>query len=204
MVLLARTTGALEEIDDAIRHDGGQATLIPQDIRDFDKIDLLGPLLAEKFGGLDIFVGNAGVLGTLAPVGHSKAGDWQKVMDVNLNANFRLIRTLDPLLQAAPAGRVIFTTSGLGERPLAYWGAYGASKAGLNMLAQIYAAETQKTSLKINLVDPGVVQTALLDDAFPGGYQGKTRSPDDVVPAYLALADTDCPHHGEIIRAADY
>jgi NAD(P)-dependent dehydrogenase (short-subunit alcohol dehydrogenase family) len=201
VVLMARTAGALEEVDDAIRAAGGTATLMPQDIRDFEKIDLLGPLLADRFKRLDIFVGNAGFLGTLAPLGHTKSGEWQKVMDINLNANFRLIRTLDPLLRGAEAGRAVFTTSGLAEHALAYWGAYSASKAGLNMLGRMYAAETEKTNVRVNLVDPGIVDTAMLRDAFPGGYQGAAKKPEDVTPAYLELAAPSCKKHGEIVKA---
>lgn len=202
VVLLARTVGGLEETDDAIRAAGGNATLMPQDIRDFDKIDMLGPLLAERFGRLDIFVGNAGVLGTLTPLGHMQAGEWQKVMDTNLNANFRLIRTLDPMLRASDAGRAVFTSSGLAEKVLAYWGAYSTSKAGLNMLGRMYAAETEKTNLRVNLVDPGIVDTAMLAAAYPGGYQGDDAAkPEDVVATYLALCSPACTRHGEIVKA---
>jgi len=201
VVLMARTVGGLEEVDDAIRAAGGQATLMPQDLRDFDKLDLLGPLLADKFGRLDIFIGNAGMIGTLGPLAHTKAGEWQKVMDVNFNANFRLIRSLDPLLRASDAGRVVFTTSGLGERALAYWGSYATSKAALNMLGKMYAAETAQTPIKVNLVDPGIVDTALLSEAFPGGYQGGTGKPEDVAPTFLALAAPSCAQSGEIIKA---
>lgn len=198
-VLVARTTGALEELDDEIRGAGGQATLMPLDLRDFDKIDVLGPALAQKFGRLDIMVGNAGMLGTLGPLPHTDAKEWQRVMDVNVNANFRLIRTLDPLLRAAEAGRMIFTSSGLAQRPFAYWGAYCTSKAALEMMVKTYAAEVEKTRLRVNLVDPGTVDTAMLAQAFPGGYQGNLRKPEDVVPVFLKLAAADCEHHGQVV-----
>lgn len=199
VILTARTTGALEELDDEIRQAGGQATLIPQDLRDFEKIDMLGPALAEKFGNLDIFIGNAGTLGTLGPLAHTDAKKWQAVMDVNLNANFRLIRTLDPLLRAAPAGRMVFTSSGLAQRPLAYFGAYCASKAGLELMVKTYAAETEKTALRVNLVDPGVVDTAMIREAFPGGYQGELRRPEDVAPVFLRLIAPECKEHGTVV-----
>lgn len=204
VILVARTVGGLEALDDEIRAAGGTATLMPLDLGKLDDIDRLGPTLATRFGGLDILVANAGMLGTLAPVAHGTAMDWNKVLSLNYGANFRLIRTLDPMLRAAPAGRAIFTSSGLGERPLAYWGPYCVSKAALNMLAQVYAAETQKTNLRVNLVDPGTVDTAMLREAFPGGYQGETRKPADVTGVYLALAADACPHHGEILRASDF
>ncbi len=200
IVLMARTQGGLEEIDDAIRAAGGAATLMPQDIRDFEKIDMLGPLLQQRFGRLDIFIGNAGVLGTLGPLAHTKAGEWQKVMDVNLNANFRLIRTLDPLLRASDAGRVVLTTSGLAQNVMAYWGAYSASKAGLNMLGKMYAAETVKTPLRVNLLDPGVIDTALLREAFPGGFPGRTGDVAAVARAFADLCAPSCTRHGEIVK----
>lgn len=202
LILLARTVGALEALDDEIRGLGGQATLIPQDLTAFDKIDTLGPALAEKFGGLDIFVGNAGMLGTLGPLPHSKAQEWQKVMDVNVNANYRLIRTLDPLLRASDAGRMIFTSSGLARKPFAYWGAYCTSKAALEMMVKTYAAEVGKTNLRVNLVDPGTVDTAMIKEAFPGGYPGALRKPEDVAPLYLELAAPDCRRHGEVVGPA--
>lgn len=202
VVLLARTVGGLEEVDDAIRAAGGSATLMPQDLLDFDKIDRLGPALAERFGGLDIVVGNAGMLGTLGPLPHADAKVWQRVMDVNLTANFRLIRTLDPLLRAAKSGRAIFTSCGLARKPLAYWGAYCASKAALELMVQSYAAEVENTALRVNLVDPGIVDTAMLAAAFPGGFQGQARKPEDVVPVFLELACPTCQLHGEVAGAA--
>lgn len=203
VILAARTVGGLEETDDAVRKAGGAATLMPLDISKLDELDRMGPTLAQSFGGLDIFVGNAGMLGTLGPLPHADAKNWQKTLDVNLNANFRLLRSLDPLLRAAPAGRAIFTSSGLAQKPLAYWGAYCASKAALEMMVKVYAAETANTNIRANLVDPGLVDTAMLREAFPGGFQGETKTPQDVVPAYLALAAADCTMHGKIVLAGN-
>jgi len=200
VIVLARTTGALEELDDEIQSAGGTATLMPLDLRDFDKIDVLGPALAGKFGKLDIFVGNAAQLGTLGPLPHGDAKEWQRIMDVNVNANYRLIRTLDPLVRASAAGRMIFTSSGLAQKPFAYWGAYCTSKAALEMMVKTYAAENEKTKMRINLVDPGIVDTKMLGEAFPGGYQGEgLRQPEDVVPVFMELASPDCVKHGEVV-----
>jgi NAD(P)-dependent dehydrogenase (short-subunit alcohol dehydrogenase family) len=199
VILLARTVGGLEEVDDAIRAGGGKATLMPLDLVKLDDVDALGPAIAERFGGLDIFVGNAAVLGTLGPVHHLKPRAWEKALAVNLMANIRLVRTLEPLLRASDAGRVVFTTSGLGEQPLAYWGPYCTTKAALNMFAQTYAAETEETALRVNLVSPGVVDTAMIREAFPGGYQGTLKKPEDVVGAYLELVSPGCKKHGEIV-----
>ncbi|HEY8191920.1 MAG TPA: SDR family NAD(P)-dependent oxidoreductase [Alphaproteobacteria bacterium] len=201
VILIARTVGGLEEVDDAVRAAGGRATLMPLDISKLDDLDKLGPTIAANFGKLDIFVGNAGVLGTLGPLGHTDAKVWNRVMDVNLHANFRLIRTLEPLLRASPAGRVICTSSGLAQLPLAYWAAYCASKAAVEMMVKVYAAETEKTNIRANLVDPGLVETAMLREAFPGGYPGVTRKPEDTVGAYLELAAPGCRKNGEVVKA---
>ncbi len=200
VILLARTTGALEALDDSIRNAGGTATLMPVDLSDLDPLDHLGPALAERFGKLDIFVGNAGMLGTLCPLSHGDAKEWQRVMDVNVGANFRLIRTLDPLLQASDAGRVIFTGSGLYDSPRSYWHAYATSKAALHMMAMTYAAENDKTSVNVNIIHPGPVETRMLGSAFPGGYKGDDlKKPEDIAPLYLALTDPACEKHGEAV-----
>ena len=199
VVLLARTVGALEALDDKIRAAGGQATLIPMDLRDPEPLDNLGPLLMQKFGRLDIFVANAGMLGTLTPLPHQKAGEWEKVMNVNLNANFRLVRTLDPVLRASDAGRAIFVTSSAAEGR-AYWGAYGISKAALEALARTWASETEKTKLRVNMIDPGGIRTAMRAEAFPGEDKEALPLPEEVVPAFLELASLGCVKHGEIVR----
>jgi len=203
LILVARTVGALEQVDDEIRAAGGEkATLMPLDLSKLDRLDKMGPTIAEQFGGLDIFVGNAAMLGTLGPMTHMDAKIWHDVWDVNLHANFRLIRTLDPLLRAAPAGRVVCTSSALAQMPLAYWGVYCASKAALEMMVKVYATETEKTNIRANLVDPGIVDTAMLREAFPGGHPGEeVKKPEDVVPAFLELAADHCTKHGDIVQA---
>ena len=202
VILLARTVGALEEVDDAIRGAGGSATLMPQDLGKLGELDKLGPVLARRFGRLDILVGNAAMLGTLTPVTHMETMEWQRVISLNLAANLRLLRSAENLLRASDAGRVIFTTSGLARKPLAYWGAYCASKAALEMTALTYAAEVAETAMRVNLVDPGIVDTAMLREAFPGGYQGRTQSVDQVAEAFLGLALPSCTRHGEVVKVA--
>src|SRR5215471_16884010 len=122
VVLAARTVGGLEEVDDAVRAVAGSATLVPLDLRDFVKIDELAAALFDRYRRLDILVGNAAEFGAFSPLGHIDPATWTAVIDLNLTANWRLIRAMDPLLRAAPAGRAIFVTSGIAHRSPAYWG----------------------------------------------------------------------------------
>jgi len=202
LVLVARTVGGLEETDDAVRRAGGQpATLLPLDLRDFNKIDQLGAALFERFGRLDILVGNAGVLGTLSPTGHIQPEVWQQVLDINLTANWRLIRSLDALLRASDAGRAVFVTSGAAAGAFPYWGAYATSKAALEMLVRTYAAEVAKTALKVNLLDPGVVRTRMRAQAFPGEDAERLATPENAAELFVELAAAECTRHGEVVRA---
>jgi NAD(P)-dependent dehydrogenase (short-subunit alcohol dehydrogenase family) len=198
VVAVARTTGALEELDDEIRADGGHpATLVPMDLADFAAIDRLGGALFERHGRLDVLVGNAGQLGTLSPTGHIDPQTWQQVMDINVTANWRLIRSMDVLLRQAPAGRAIFVTSGITGTTLPYWSAYAASKAALEALALTYAAELNKTDVRVNLLDPGVVRTAMRAKAFPGERAEDLTPPEAVTDLFVDLALPSCSHHGE-------
>ena len=201
VVALARTVGGLEELDDDIRAAGGTATLLPLDLRKFDGIDQMGAALYQRFGRLDVLVGNAGVLGSLSPMGHFEPKVWAEVMEVNLTANWRLIRALDPLLRLSEAGRFIFTTCAAGHEATPYWGAYAASKAALESMAKIYAGEMTKTNVRVNLIDPGIVRTKLRAQGFPGEDRSKLRSPEDVTESFVMLATADCARHGEVVRA---
>jgi NAD(P)-dependent dehydrogenase (short-subunit alcohol dehydrogenase family) len=165
LLLVARDEKKLEEADDRIRALGGQATLLPFDLMETEKIASFGPAIAEKFGRLDIFVGNAAVLGTLGPAAHTDAKVWRNVLRVNLQANAALLRTLDPLLRASGHGRAIFTTCALG---VANWAPYAASKAGLERLVLSYGAEAEFAGVKSLCIDPGVLATGLRAEAFPG------------------------------------
>jgi len=198
VVLLARTVGGLEEVDDAIRRAGGSATLVPQDLTaDQGKLDMLGPMIYERFGRLDIFVANAGQLGTIGPMAHAVPKDWDRVLGVTVTANMRLIRTVDPLMRASDAGRALFVTDSVGRIPTAYWSGYAAAKAALEMMALTWAQETVKTPLRVNLVDPGPVATELRAKAFPGEDPKTLRQPDDVAGAFVDLVAPDCTRHGE-------
>jgi NAD(P)-dependent dehydrogenase (short-subunit alcohol dehydrogenase family) len=203
LVLAARTVGGLEEVDDKVRAAGGSATLVPVDLRDFVKIDELAAALFDRWGRLDILVGNAAEFGVFSPLGHIDPATWSEVIDLNLTANWRLIRAMDPLLRAAPAGRAIFVTSGVAHGVRPYWGPYAISKAGLEMLVKIYAGEITKTRVRANLIDPGIVRTRLRARAFPGEDPAHLPPPESVADAFLALALPECTRNGEILGASD-
>lgn len=202
VILAARTVGGLEAVDDAIRQAGGNATLVPLDLRQHDLIDQLGASIYERWGKLDIVLGNAAILGQLTPLHHVEPSLWQEVMDINLTANYRLIRSMDPLLRRSDAGRVIFVTSGVARRNFAYWGPYGVSKAALEAMGHTYAEEVRDTPIKVNLFDPGTVRTAMRAQAFPGENPQTLPDPAAVARQLLALAEPTCASHGAITRAA--
>ena len=191
VILVARTTGALEEVDDAIKEQGGggAATLVTMDLREFAAIDDLGGQIFQRWGKLDILVGNAGILGDLSPVGHIRPEVWQRAFDVNVTANYRLIRSLDPLLRQSDAGRAVFVTSGAAHSLPPYWALYSSTKAALEALAQTYARETRKTNVRVNLVNPGPTRTALRAAAFPGEEPGQLPPPEHVAETLIRLAE---------------
>jgi NAD(P)-dependent dehydrogenase (short-subunit alcohol dehydrogenase family) len=202
LVLAARTTGGLEEVDDEVGAAGGSATLVPVDLRDFVKIDELAAALFDRYGRLDILVGNAAEFGIFSPLGHIDPATWAEVTDLNLTANWRLIRAMDPLLRAAPAGRAIFVTAEVARRASAYWGPYAVSKAGLETLVKIYAGEISKTRVRANLIDPGVVRTRLRAQAYPGEDPTHLPPPESIADAFLALALPECARNGELITVS--
>ena len=199
VVAAARTVGGLEEVDDRIRARGGSTTLVPLDLRDFIKIDELAARLYERYGRLDILVGNAGEFGAFSPLGHIDPTLWGEVIELNLTANWRLIRAMDPLLRAAPAGRAIFVTSRLGRDAPPYYGPYAVAKAGLETLVRIYAGEIARTRVRANLIDPGSVRTRLRARIFPGENPAALPAPETAAQAFLDLALPKCTRNGEIV-----
>lgn len=204
LVLIARTQGGLEEVDDAIRAATGRgATLLPFDLQKQEKeLDMVGPSIVERFGRLDILVHNAGALNKLTPVAHIEPKDWAEVMAVNLTAAWRLIRTCDPPLRASDAGRAVFLTTGRVARPKAYWGMYGATKAGMEHLVQTWAQEVASTPLRVNLADPGVVATKMRATAMPGEDPASIAQPADIAPALAALCLPSETRHGARIEVS--
>jgi NAD(P)-dependent dehydrogenase (short-subunit alcohol dehydrogenase family) len=200
LILAARTQGGLEEVDDEIREFGEGATLVPADLTDYAVIDKIGAAIYERWGRLDVVVGNAGLLGVLSPLGHISPETWEQVLAVNLTVNWRLIRSLDPLLRTSDAGRAIFVTSGVsGGR--AYWGAYAVSKAALESMVKTYAHEVAKTNVRANLVNPGATRTRMRAQAYPGENPDTLRSPESITGVFVDLAEPACTLNGEVVDA---
>lgn len=204
LILIARTRGGLVEADDDIRAAGGTATLVEMDLTDATKLDALGPSLLPRFPHIDVLIANAAILGPMSPLTHISAKDWTDVLDINLTVNWRLIRTLDPLLQRAPAGRAVFVSSNLARSCRAYWGPYAVSKAGLEALVKVYAKEVASTNLKVNLFDPGATRTAMRAKAMPGENPQSLPPPEAVAPLIVGMALPGYNANGDIVRAVEH
>ncbi|SNY93850.1 NAD(P)-dependent dehydrogenase, short-chain alcohol dehydrogenase family [Cohaesibacter sp. ES.047] len=199
VIAIAKTVGALEELDDEIQKMGGSATLVPCDLMDYDAIDRLGAAIFERWGKLDILFGNAGLLGAVTPIGHlDPVKDWDKVLGVNLTANWRLIRSLDPLLRQSDAGRALFMTSGAPHKCKPFWGVYSVSKAGLEALVRTYAGETEKTSVGVNCFNPGPVRTGMRAKAMPGEDPMTLPHPSELAPYILDCLLPECSDSGRM------
>ena len=202
VIALGRTQGALEEVDDAIKAAGGTATLIKLDLRRGSDVDGLGPTLYRRFGRLDILFANAAVLGPITPVGHLTDDEWNEVMDVNITANMRLMRTLDPLLRRSDAGRAIFVTSGAASRPKAYFGPYAASKAALDVLVKCYADEMANTAVRVNLANPGATRTGMRAKLMPGEDPMTLPTAEEQAAKFLDLALPGVTANGQLFDFA--
>ena len=202
LILSARTQGALEELDDEIRSLGGHATLVPADLTDYAKIDEMGAAVFQRYGRLDILVGNAAMLGILSPLGHIDPALWEQTVALNLTANWRLIRSFDPLLRQSDAGRALFLTSGAARGAVPYWGVYATSKAALETMVKIYAAEVAKTAIRVNLVDPGAIRTGMRAEAFPGEDPMTLKAPDRIAQVFVDLSSPAETRNGQVISAS--
>jgi NAD(P)-dependent dehydrogenase (short-subunit alcohol dehydrogenase family) len=200
VVAVARTVGGLEELDDEIRAGGGAATLVPLDLKDFPAIDRLGAAIYERWGKLDMLLGNAALLGVITPLGHLEPKVWEEVIAVNVTANWRLIRSLDPLLRRSDAGRALFVTSGAAERRRAYWGVYSVSKAALQALVQTYARELNGTPATANLIDPGPLRTRMRAQGRPGEDPATLDPPEAVAPDIVRMLSPEFRENGTIFR----
>ena len=199
VICVARTVGGLEETDDEIGKAGGSATLVPLDLKDFDAIDRLGASIYERWGKLDGFLGNAGALGALTPLSQLKAKAWQTAVDINVTANWRLVRSLDPLLRKSDAARVVFVSSGAARKFRPYWGAYSITKAALEALALTYAAECTDTNIRVNLLNPGPMRTQMRALAFPGEDPMSLPPPEDIAPLIVEMLSAGYTKNGELV-----
>jgi NAD(P)-dependent dehydrogenase (short-subunit alcohol dehydrogenase family) len=198
VVAVARTVGGLEELDDKIKAAGGTATLVPLDVKDTDGIARLAQALQERYGRLDVLIGNAGILTTPSPLGHIEVKQWDNVIAINVTANWQLIRHFDALLKASDAGRAVFITSGLAAMARPYFGLYAVSKAALEVMVRTYAAESATTKLRANLFSPGQTRTRMMATAFPGIDPETLPTPEDVAKAIVPLCLPACAENGKV------
>ena len=206
IIATARTQGGLEDLDDAIKAEGGDCTLVPMDLKNGDGIDQLGKIIHERWGRLDGFFANAGILGEITPAPHTTPKTWDDVMAVNVTSNYRFIRSLDPLLRASDAGRAVFMTSGVAQSHRAYWSAYAASKAALEAFVSCYAKEAEVTKLKVNLLNPGATRTAMRAKAMPGEDPAALPNPADIAPLIVEMLAPDYAANDTLVtfRQTDY
>ncbi len=203
LILVARSLADLESVDNEVQKYGPPAVLVPFDLTDLPRIDDFAKSIAERFGRLDILIGNAAILGGLTPMTHIKSSHWHHIMTANLHANWHLLRAFEPLLMKSEAGRIVFVTSGVAKEPTAYWGVYGVSKAALENMAQAYAEEVKQLALKVNLIDPGAIRTDMCAEWMPGGDPLTLPPAEEITEAFVCLSETACSWHGAILSAQD-
>lgn len=201
VVMVARDAGALEDVDDSIKKIGGEATLVPLDLKNGDGIDKMGAALFERWGRLDALVANAGILGLLTPIAHLQPRSWDELIAVNLTANYRLIRSLDPLLRSSDAGRAVFVSSGAARKIRPFWGGYATTKAAAEALALTYAAECNGTNVTVNLFNPGPTRTQMRAAAMPGEDPMTLPAPEDIAPQIVEMLLPSYAGNGELITA---
>ncbi len=203
VIAVARSKAALEKLDDEIRALGSEAILVPMDLKDTKGIETLGTIIAERFGRLDGFVGNAGILGTIGPIDTCGPRSFEETIAVNLTANFHLIRALAPSLNKAEAPRVVFVSSGVARAPRAFWGPYQAAKAGLEALALAWADENENLKLRVNLFNPGGTRTGMRAEAMPGEDPMTLPSAEDVAAELVKLVSADETRTGALVSYRD-
>jgi len=200
VIAVARTAGGLEELDDEIKKEGGTATLVPLDLKDCAGIDRMAAAIHERWGRLDALFGNAGILGPLTPLTHLQPKAWDDIIAINLTANWRLIRALDPLLRQSDAGRVLMVSSAVARLIRPYWGGYAISKAALEMLTFTYAAECNGTNVRANALNPGPTRTRLRAEAMPGEDPMTLTAPEELTPPILEMLSPACAKNGELVN----
>lgn len=203
VIAIARSKKALELLDDEVRASGGSMTLIPFDMKDAPAFEPLGQAIADKFGRIDGLIGNAGVLGNIGPLQAGGERQFNETIDVNLSANWRLIRVMDPLLRRSESPRALFITSGVVPRPRAFWGPYQASKAGLEALVYAWADENEQTSLNVNLFDPGATRTDMRADAMPGEDPMILPAPEEVAAHIVPMLEATETRNNARVNVSD-
>ena len=203
MIITGRTIGALEELDDAIKASGAHATIVEHDMSDFAALPRLAAAIHERWGRLDGLVANAAMLGTLTPLSHLDQNVWDETISINLTAQWHLLKAMEPLLIAAPAGRALLVSSGAAHGSYPFWGAYAVSKAGLEAMGRVWAGETEQTNLRVNMINPGGTATSMRAAAFPGENPQTLPTPDAIAPAFLQLLSRSCQDHGQLFQARD-
>ena len=203
VIITGRTIGALEELDDAIRESGAHATIVEHDLIDFAALPRLAAAIHERWGCLDGLVANAATLGALTPLSHLEQKVWDETISINLTAQWHLIKAMEPLLTAAPAGRAVLVSSGAAHGSYPFWGPYAVSKAGLEAMGRVWAGETEQTNLRVNMINPGGTTTSMRSAAFPGEDTQTLPTPDAIAPAFLQLLSGNCLDHGQLFQARD-
>jgi NAD(P)-dependent dehydrogenase (short-subunit alcohol dehydrogenase family) len=201
LIITGRTIGALEEVDDEVTAMGGKATIVELDMTDYPAMPRLAAAIHQRWGRLDGFLANAAMLGPLTPLSHVDEKVWDNTLSVNLTGQWHMIRALEPLLLAAPAGRAVLVSSGVANGEAPFWGPYAVSKAALASMGRVWAGETQQTNLKINIISPGGTATGMRASAFPGEDPASLPQPADIAPAFLRLLSPDCTDHGQRFEA---
>ena len=203
LIITARTVAGLEELDDEISKAGGQATIVELDQSDHEAMPRLAQAIGSRWGRLDGFVANAGQLGQMAPMPHIDNEVFERTIDINLVSVWHQIAALDPLLRRSHAGRAVLVSSTVAHGAHAFWGSYAVSKAGLEAMGRVWAAESEQTNLRINMLNPGGTKTAMRAAAFPGENPDTLPTPEDIAPAFVWMLSGECTSQGERYRAAD-
>jgi len=200
VILVARSTKALEEVEERIHEAGGSATIAPLDLTDGESVGKLATAVAERWPSLDVLVLNAAMLGSLTPVEHIDAKEYARILTLNVVANQALIAAFDPMLRKSERAEIVAVTSSVGHEPRAFWGAYGSSKAALENLVLSYADETEHSGkVRVHVVDPGATRTRMRELAFPGEEPESVKAPEVVADFILDRLGSGAPS-GELVR----
>ncbi len=200
VILVARSTNSLEEVEERIHEAGGSATIAPLDLTDGESVGKLATAVNDRWPSLDVLVLNAAMLGSLTPVEHIDAKEYARILTLNVAANQALIAAFDPMLRKSDRADLVAITSSVGHEPRAFWGAYGSSKAALENLVLTYGDETEHSGkIRVHVVDPGATRTRMRELAFPGEEPEDVKPPQVVADFIVKRLASDAPS-GELVR----